>query len=35
MLKETITFTNFDDKTVTETHYFNITRAELVQWEME
>jgi hypothetical protein len=35
MLKETITFTNFDGKQVTETHYFNLTRAELVQWEME
>ena len=35
MLSETITFTNFDGKQVTETHYFNLTRAELVQWEME
>src|SRR5688572_7129676 len=35
MLTETITFTNFDGKKVTETHYFNLTRAELVKWEME
>lgn len=35
MLTETITFTNFDGKQVTEKHYFNLTRAELVQWEME
>lgn len=35
MLTETITFTNFDGKQVTETHYFNLTRAELVRWEME
>ena len=35
MLTETITFTNFDGRQVTETHYFNLTRAELAMWEME
>ena len=34
MLKKTITYQNFDGKQVTETLYFNLTKAELVEWEM-
>lgn len=34
MLKETITYDDFDGKTVVEDIYFNLTKAELVEWEM-
>lgn len=34
MLKKTLTYQNFDGKQVTETLYFNLTKAELVEWEM-
>ena len=34
MLKQEITFENFDGVTVTETHYFNLTKAELIEMEM-
>lgn len=36
MLKKVITYTNpFTDQDVTETHYFHISKADLVQMEME
>jgi len=36
MLKKTITFVNpFTDQTVTEEHYFHISKADLVEMEME
>ena len=36
MLKKTITYTNpFTDKEVTEEHYFHISKADLVEMEME
>lgn len=34
MLKKEITFTNFNDETVTETHYFHLSKAELAELEM-
>lgn len=34
MIRKTITFTNFDDKKVTETHWFNMTRQQMIEWEM-
>lgn len=34
MIKKTITFTDFDDKKVTETHWFNMTRQQMIEWEM-
>lgn len=34
MLKREITFTNFNDEEVTETHYFNLTKAELIDMEL-
>lgn len=34
MLKRSITYTNFNDEQVTEEHYFNVTKAELVEMEM-
>jgi hypothetical protein len=33
MIKETVTYTNFDGKEVTEDFYFNLTEAELVEME--
>lgn len=36
MVKKTITYTNqFTDETVTEEHYFNISKADLIEMEME
>ena len=35
MLKKDITFTDFDGNEVTETHYFNLTRTELIEMELE
>jgi hypothetical protein len=36
MLKKRITFTNpFTDQEVTEEHYFHISKADLVEMEME
>lgn len=34
MLKKSITYKNFDDETVTEEFYFNMTKAELVEFEL-
>lgn len=34
MLKKTITYTNFNDETVTEDFYFNFTKAELQEREL-
>ena len=34
MLKKAITYKNFDDETVTEEFYFNMTKAELVELEL-
>lgn len=34
MLKKTITYDTFDGKKVTDTLYFNLTKAEMVAWEM-
>jgi hypothetical protein len=34
MLKRNITYTDFNDQTVTETFYFNLSKAELVEMEM-
>lgn len=34
MLKKSITYKNFDDETVTEDFYFNMTKAELVELEL-
>ena len=34
MLKKSITYKNFDDETVTEEFYFNMTKAELVELEL-
>lgn len=34
MLKQDITYTNYDGVEVTETYYFNISRSELVQMEV-
>jgi len=33
MFRKTVTFTNFDDKKVTETHWFNMTRQQMIEWE--
>lgn len=35
MLKRNITYQDFDGNTVTETFYFNFTRAELIELEVE
>lgn len=37
MITETITYTTFNDppQKVTETHHFNLTRTDLIRWEME
>lgn len=35
MLKREITFTDFNDKEVTETYYFNLSKAELLEMESE
>lgn len=34
MLKRPITYTNFNDETVTEDFYFNLTKAELIELEL-
>lgn len=34
MLKKSITFEDFNEETVTEEHYFNLTKAECVEMEM-
>ena len=34
MLKKTITYTDYNDNTRTEDHYFNLTKAELMEMEM-
>lgn len=34
MLKKTITYENFNDETVTEDHFFHLSKAELVEMEM-
>ena len=34
MLKRSITYTNFNDETVTEDFYFNLSKAELVEMEL-
>lgn len=34
MLKKTVSYTNFNDEEVTETHYFHLTQAELVEMEL-
>lgn len=34
MLKKTVTYVDFDGKTKTETHYFNLTKAELITLEL-
>lgn len=33
MLKKDITFTDFDGNTVTETHYFNMSTADLIEFD--
>lgn len=35
MLKKTITYTNFNDETITEDFYFNISKTELARMELE
>ena len=35
MLKRTITFENYDGETVTEVHYFNLSKPELVTMQVE
>lgn len=35
MLKQTITFEDYNGDTVTETHYFNMTKVELIELELE
>jgi hypothetical protein len=35
MLKREITFTNFDGEKVTETHFFHLSKTELVEMEVE
>lgn len=35
MLKRSITYTNFNDETVTEDFYFNFTNPELMEWSVE
>ena len=34
MLKKTITYKNFNDVEITETFYFNLTKAEIIEMEM-
>jgi hypothetical protein len=34
MLKRPITYTNFDDEVVTDTFYFNLTEAELIEMDV-
>jgi len=34
MIKKTIVYTDFNDQTVTEEHYFNLSRAELIELEI-
>lgn len=34
MLKKDITFRDFDGNTVTETHYFNMTKTEIIELEL-
>lgn len=34
MLKKTITYTDFDGNERTENFYFNLTKAELAEWEL-
>ena len=34
MLKKDITFTDFDGEVKTQTHYFNLTKAECVELQM-
>lgn len=35
MLKKTVTYQNFNDEPVTEDHYFHLSKAELVEMEVE
>lgn len=35
MLKRPITYTNFNNEKVTEIFYFNLSEAELIDWEVE
>lgn len=35
MLKKTITYTDFNDNRVSDEFYFNLTRTELTEWEMQ
>src|SRR5689334_9474637 len=35
MLKREITYKNWEDEDVTEVHYFNLSKPELVEWELE
>lgn len=34
MLKKTITYTNYNEEEVTEDFYFNLSKAECLEWEM-
>lgn len=34
MIKKTITYTDFDGETRTETHWFNLTKAEILEMEL-
>ena len=34
MLKKTITYTDFNDEEVTEDFHFNLTKAEVIEWEL-
>ncbi len=34
MLKKTITYENFDGKTVTEDHFFHLSKADLIELEL-
>lgn len=34
MLKKTVNYTNFDDVACSETLYFNLTEAELMEWQL-
>ena len=35
MLKKQITFENFDGETTTETHYFNLSKPEIIEMQVE
>ena len=34
MIKQTITYTDFDDNTVSEDHYFHLSKSEIIEMEL-